>query len=247
MGKKITTEKKPRKIAICGTAHSSLFDINDLDRNEWEIWACNGCWNKEVKYDFHFELHSIPYLKGLKHENGSPAIAPEYFLWMQENKEKCILNPNGLPKEYKGCTEFPIEQLKERFGDYFTNTIAIMIAYAIMQKDPPTHISLFGVEMSTVEEYGDQRACCEAYLYLAAGCGVKITVPEVSSLLKSTHIYGLEEIPANLHTVIKDIKKAESQVDQMEKLQQHYKEQTIAARAVRKYAQDTRKKLSSLT
>lgn len=42
-------------------------------------------------------------------------------------------------------------------------------------------------------EYGPQRPSCEFFLGIAAGLGIKITIPEQADLLKTRFLYGFEE------------------------------------------------------
>jgi hypothetical protein len=54
-------------------------------------------------------------------------------------------------------------------------------------------LGLYGVDMATGSEYGPQRPSCEWMLGIAAGLGIKITIPPEADLLKSRFLYGFQE------------------------------------------------------
>jgi hypothetical protein len=74
---------------------------------------------------------------------------------------------------------------------YFTNTISWMIALAIYKGYKEIHV--FGVNMAQDQEYQHQRPSCEFFLGWARGMGIKIYLPPVSDLMKSTLLYGFDD------------------------------------------------------
>jgi len=76
---------------------------------------------------------------------------------------------------------------------YQTNTVSWMIALALLEDFQEIHI--YGVDMVTDEEYGYQRPCCEFWLGLAAGLGVKTFLPAASALCTQQWYYGYEMRP----------------------------------------------------
>lgn len=166
-------------------------------------------------YDMHFELHSIEYLTNLRSPDGKAGISPEYLNWLKENSERCVLNPNSLPSDFLPCIEYPIAGVIERFGRYFTNTIAEMIAYALLTREVD-EIALYGVNMEGDEEYGAQRACCEYMLGVCVGMGVKVVVPSKSPIMKCSHVYGLEEMPPQVAELKDSYKRAKQNVKEQE-------------------------------
>ena len=77
---------------------------------------------------------------------------------------------------------FPIDECVKRFGmPYFSNTIAFMIAYALLQN--PKEIELFGVNQASSSEYFYEKAGVEYWLGVAVGMGVKTTLNGVKSEL----------------------------------------------------------------
>jgi hypothetical protein len=86
---------------------------------------------------------------------------------------------------------YPLEEITKSFGRYFTNSVSYMIALAI--KQGYKEIGCWGVDMATASEYGPQRPSCEFFLGIAAGLGIKITIPDQADLLKTRFLYGFEE------------------------------------------------------
>ncbi len=77
--------------------------------------------------------------------------------------------------------------------DYFTSSIAYMIAYGIWAGFP--HIGVYGVDLVVGVEYTEQKPCAEFWLGIARGRGIETYVPQESALVKSSHRYGAEETP----------------------------------------------------
>lgn len=70
---------------------------------------------------------------------------------------------------------FPLEACYKAFGQpYFLNTIAYMIAYALLQG--AKEIELYGVNQASSSEYFYEKSSVEYWLGVANGRGVKITI-----------------------------------------------------------------------
>ena len=64
-----------------------------------------------------------------------------------------------------------------------------MIGYAILKG--ATEIGVYGVDLSISDhEYFWQRPCVEAWIGFAKGHGIKVTIPEVSHVGKSSYVEG---------------------------------------------------------
>lgn len=175
---------KDKKIAIVGTASSSI-GLAPYDDPTWEIWQINGCYNSKFRFDRHFDLHEFHVLKKVYQE--------DYFKFLKDNESKVWLNDPS--EDFPKANNFPFEKVFTEFQtDYFTNTISWLTAFAIMQK--PTHIGIWGVDMEADSEYRFQKPSLEHFLGLAKGRGIEIVLPNMSTLLKCSHMYGLEQAPA---------------------------------------------------
>lgn len=203
-----------KKIAICGFASSSRDQI-PVDNPEWEIWGMNQLYRHIKRADRWFDIHWN------WHEETVPGT--DYRGWLAT----C-----GLPiymGERQGdlptSVRFPIERLISRFGDYFTSTVAFMVALAIDEidqrvmaqlfteqlEDPPHVIlrlralyaeytlGLFGIDLVVGEEYFWQKPCAEFWLGAASiGRGMRVYLPHASALCKQLYRYGYEKEPAGL-------------------------------------------------
>lgn len=95
---------------------------------------------------------------------------------------------------------FPIEECVKQFGlPYFTNTIAYMIAYALL--NGAKEIELYGVNQAGSHEYSEERGGVEYWLGIANGMGVKVTINgKDSQLLKYKGRYGNDILYGYLQT-----------------------------------------------
>lgn len=89
---------------------------------------------------------------------------------------------------YPGLVAFPLEDvlnagLDNAGAPYFNNTVAYAIAYAIYIGVKT--ISLFGIDFTRPNAHHAEqgRACCEYWLGVAAARGIRITVPDTTTLL----------------------------------------------------------------
>lgn len=85
---------------------------------------------------------------------------------------------------------FPLEDCVRTFGmAYFTNTIAYMMAYALMCG--AKEIELYGVNQAGSHEYTEERGGVEYWLGVANGKGVKVTINgKDSQLMRYKGRYG---------------------------------------------------------
>lgn len=85
---------------------------------------------------------------------------------------------------------FPLEEAVAKFGTpYFSNTIAYMVCYALLQG--AKEIELFGVNQAGSHEYQEEKGSVEYWIGIAVGMGVKVTINgKDSQLLKHKGRYG---------------------------------------------------------
>lgn len=113
-----------RKIAICGFASSSrhLIPINDPS---WEIWGMNQLYRHIPRGDRWFDIHW----------NWDKETVPgtDYRGWLST----CgipIYMMERLP-DIPTSMRYPLERMIAQAGDYFTSTVAFMVAVAIEEVD----------------------------------------------------------------------------------------------------------------
>lgn len=188
-----------KKVAIVGCSDTK--GLAPYDDKSWEIWAMNNAFHT-TRQDAWFEIHPI------KCEDGKffrrKLIKPGVFEWSPEFRGQPMKDymaylakldcPVYMQQHWDAIPKsepYPIDDIVRRFGNYFTNSVSYMIALAIVQG--ATDIGCYGVDMATGTEYGPQRPSCEWMLGIAAGLGVKLTIPAESDLLKTNFLYGFQE------------------------------------------------------
>lgn len=166
------------KIAIVGGSPVSRH-LAPFDDKEWQIW---GLGNQIDFYDdkrinLIFEIH-----ENLE-EHEDPQKYMEY------------LARQGIPLVVSNnCSDFgevfPYEEANKLLdGEYLTSSPAYMMAYAILKG--ATDIGIYGVEMALDDhEYFKQRTAMYAWIGYAKGLGIKIHIPDESSLFKEPYCEG---------------------------------------------------------
>ncbi len=205
-----------KKIAIVGTSPTSRDEAPFKDQT-WSIWSLGRNFEIIPRYDTWFELHSMDVLAAVP-------IHPDYEKFLRENQGQLILghpwggNPNAMiyPKE---------EVIKEFDGRYFTSSIALMLALAIQQK--ADEIGIWGVDMAANDEYAYQRPCCEYYIGIARGRGIKVTIAKDSPLVRAGRIYALEEVGISREIVVRknELRKVQAEIEQAAMKREYFKGQ----------------------
>jgi len=184
------------KVAIVGTAPSSR-GLAPYGDNDWEIWACSpnldphaGTFCNLPRVDRFFELHKTDGVE-LRTRLTEEQLAL-YIQWLTDEaaRSKVYMQDGSC---VAGATAYPIQDILDAFGNYFTNTISFMLAYAILEG--ATEILVAGVDMAATEEYGSQRPSCEYLLGWAVAKGIKVTIPKEADLLKVANLYAFEDPP----------------------------------------------------
>jgi hypothetical protein len=117
-------ETPRRKIAVCGFASSSrnLIPINDPT---WEIWGMNQLYRHIPRGDRWFDIHW----------NWDKEVVPgtDYRGWLATCgiPVYMIETQPDLPTSVK----YPLQRLIAAAGDYFTSTVAFMVALAVDEID----------------------------------------------------------------------------------------------------------------
>lgn len=184
----VAQPEAPRKIAILGKAPSSL-NLAPFDDPEWEIWGLGDLWRQisGKRYSRWFELHDI--------ESGRARWKPDYFEWLKTAANLVIQKPHP---ELPNAAVYPLPEVLQRFGGYFTNSISWEIALALYEGNV-SHLAVYGVDMATSDggvtgngEYEHQRPSCEYFIGLARGMGVDVYIPPQSDLMKTSRLYAFE-------------------------------------------------------
>jgi hypothetical protein len=170
------------KLALLGTAESLV--SAPWDDDEYELWGVAQITTYPVykRADLLFELHQESYWN-------DPNIVPRL------NRFE---GPTYMQKHYDivpRSVEFPKELLVTSLRRYHTTSVTYMLAWAyksFIETHKPAHVSLFGIHMSTREEYTEQRPCCEYWLGRMEGAGMSISLSPGGAILSSRGLYGYE-------------------------------------------------------
>jgi hypothetical protein len=164
------------KICILGCAQSYL--QAPFEDESVEIWTLNSALINQVpRFTRHFDIH-IPHIY----------INCPHLEWLKDNQHKLYISDK--------CSELPNaniidwKMLAKKHDNYFTSTIAWLMAYALEFNDL-TDIYLCGVDLACNEEYAVQRPCVEYFVGKAKERGINVHIQESSTILKSKKLYGI--------------------------------------------------------
>lgn len=159
----------------------------------FEFWSVPGIWNIQQetgrKFERIYEVHSAKTLTGLK-------IPAEKGGWMLENITH--IHPS-LKASFPDAEVMDMDGLIEKYGPYFTSSLAWMLAEAI--EAGAKRIDIYGVTMSAYEEYGHQKPGCSHKIGWAEALGIKVNIDKGAELMSAPFIYGYEERPEILQSL----------------------------------------------
>ncbi len=202
------------KIVITGTATTTIDLANDAQFKDWQIYSCNGAFHYLNRFDVHFELHDINYLKNHVKPDDS------YFQFLHDCGDRLILSK--AHPDFPLAKIYPLQEVVNFYNipAYFNNTIAYMTAYALYMHDKIiTDLALIGVDMASDSEYAHQRPCCEFYIGYAKGQGVNLHMPDTCPLLKSSYLYGFDPFPPYVLSSKQKLLEAEVKVKKFEQME----------------------------
>lgn len=169
------------RIAIVGGAPSSEMLAPFLDRS-WQTWVLGNRSHKYPRFDRVFEIHED------RTEHGDVAAYDKRLLDLGVPLYVGSSFPEGasvVRYDYEATRPFFFGRL------YLTSSPAYMLAQAIIEG--ATEIALYGCDMAVDDaEYFWQRPCVEAWVGVAIGRGIKVTIPDASPVGKSRIVEGLD-------------------------------------------------------
>jgi hypothetical protein len=179
----------PKSVAIVAMGYSHKEFISDMSRGTKrfdEVWTLNG-FGKTIAHDRFFLMDDLK----MQEVRAGQNKYVEGLLDTAKNHPGPVYTSRVYP-DYPNLVEYPIEGVINATGScYLNNSVPYMIAYAVALG--VEEISIYGADYT----YGDKRTergrgCVEFWLGLATARGIKVNVPEASSLLDggSTEIYG---------------------------------------------------------
>ena len=159
------------KVAILGTAPDWVdAPFND---DSWQIWVCNRAGLKMKPWHRLFEIH-----KNWDYEN--PDAKENYLADL-----KAIESPQQVmsivPLDSPANVVIGRDYLFEKYGSiWFSSSFGYMIAQAL--EEGAKEIGFWGVDMESREEYIVQFAGVRHFIEIAKLKGVKVHIPDRSSL-----------------------------------------------------------------
>ncbi len=180
----------PDHVVILGLG-PSLDQYTDLVKRignrKWladEVWGINMLGDIfNCDYIFHMDDVRIQEIRAKALPESNIAAMLE---WMKTSKTPIITS--RVHAEYPALVEFPLEDvLNEVKYDYFNSTAAYAVAYAIFLG--VKKISCFGMDYTYPNAHDAEkgRACVEFWLGMAAERGIKIVIPQKSSLMDAIY------------------------------------------------------------
>ena len=156
------------------------------DDEEADLWGMNALYKvaPDKNWAAWFQLHDIK-----KHH---PHDLDEHLKFLTEGEFATFLWDKELQKySMPRGVAYPREQVLDRFGNYFTNSVSWMLAMAIMMGYKK--IGVYGIDMAQDSEYQSQRPSCEYFIGIAEGLGIEVFIPETADLLKAEYLYGYDD------------------------------------------------------
>lgn len=186
------------KVCIVGTAPGSRL-IAPYKDESFEIWGCsagNSQSSALPRITKWFELHAVYDMMAAE----NVAWCAPYFGWLRAQsfpvymQEQNEFIPNAIVFPYKALTEEFGPNPKKGLSNWFTSSVAWMMAFAITQMKEGDELAIFGVDMAATEEhYSSQKAGCLRFVEIARSRGIKVTIPYESCLGKTFPLYGYAE------------------------------------------------------
>lgn len=195
-----------RRVAILGFADS--YALAPFEDRSVEIHGINELHRYLPRWDRWYELHARESfeIKGNRDQEA-------HVNWLRAQKpvghpeHKPIFMRELFPDIPAGVV-LPLEWLSDRFfgrfgqRPYFTSSIGYMLAMAIAEGRDEAFtpiddtavgwIGLYGIDLASDTEYGEQRPNAEYFIGLARGLGIEVVIADGSALLRGDHLYGFE-------------------------------------------------------
>lgn len=172
-------------VGICKVKGGQLFD---------EVWGINNT-GSFITCDKVFHMDDIRIQESRAKDEPGGAI-DNMVKWLRDYNGRVF---TSIPDDRYACLEaYPLADVLNKFGiHYFNSTVPYALAYALMIG--VKEINIFGCDYTYpgIEKAEKGRACLEYWVGFARGMGVKVGVPETTSLLdtccdNTTRFYGYD-------------------------------------------------------
>lgn len=183
------------KVAIIGL-HDATRDKAPWDDESWEVWAANEYAGPQFRgfikhYERWLQIHTEDIFRRTGNWNDSG-----HLKWLQDFPTDKPLYMQKHYDDIPASVEYPLQQIKERFGldprtTFFGCTAAHSISLALYLG--ARTVGMWGVEANSATEYGNERDSLSFWLGVAKGMGVEIVLPDECTLLGTGRfVYGYE-------------------------------------------------------
>lgn len=158
-----------------------------MSLRDWELWCL--AWDPTPIVHRLYEIHRN--WRAFHGEGSDDAAAHRRWLMGQQ----VPVYMNEVEADIPSSVRYPIEDVHALVGNatgkqypYLESSIAFMFAHAMLEfqqgKCPDgLKIGVWGVDLSADTEYSYQRPNMEYLIGMARGMGIKVFIPDVSSLL----------------------------------------------------------------
>ncbi len=169
-----------RKVCIVGFAEFTR-EIGNHQADDVEVWALNRTYTILKRWSRWYELHEADVISG---QNG--LREPEYLDLLRKSDKPVYMQ--HLDASIPNAVQFPKAEIVAKWRDYFTSSIALMLAHAAWEHvsgETIESLLIVGIDMSSYGEYSQQRSCVEYWLGVLEGLGIDVQVPLLSPVLKT--------------------------------------------------------------
>lgn len=212
------------KIAVCGSAPSSRM-LAPFNNPEFEIWACSPQNYDFPRVDAWFELHDL-----------SRKFVPENYLYTSLLQRHPRVYVAKADTRLPNAIIFNPQPLLDKYGDdFFTSSLAWMLAFAIEQK--PEEISIFGVDLSATDEYDYQRPGFKFFMREAKNAGIRLSIPVQSDLHEPLPLYGFQEHWPMFQKIKASTRELENRIDRLQREIETKRDLMIGLKGAREYTQ----------
>ena len=166
-----------------------------------EVWTINALGNVfDCDLVFHMDDVRIQEIRAKARPESNIAAMLD---WMKESETPIMTSRKHY--DYPALIEFPLQDVLNNLGhDYFNNTAAYAVAYAIHSE--ATKISCFGMDFTYPNAHHAEkgRACVEFWLGQAHARGIEIVLPKTTTLMDSMYpqhsrLYGYDTVDVDIH------------------------------------------------
>lgn len=193
------------KVAILGFADS--WKLAPFDDPSMDVWGLNELHKYVPRWNRWWEVHDDDTL-GVTKRDASDAEQKRHLEWLSKDygpDRPIYMRPEFVVSgRFPNAAAYPLEQMCEIFGRYFTSTIGYMTALAIYEGY--SWIGLYGIDLASDIEYQSQRANTEYLVGIAQGLGREVVIPPTSALLKAGHLYGYEKALGEQSKILSAVK-----------------------------------------